>query len=293
MKLTLISILTFVCLSALSEQPVLSIDTNRLVSIAKEAIGNSKYKIDADELELQKISYECSETLAEEFFIAFKYNLNTEVIVDKRRNRKTIKTTFECPVVEMDKMGNVLSVRCSSTSENKSEILDKDKPSNIETPPTEKSSKSTDDTQVPYLPNFDVLGFKFGESLQRSGQKADLLLSSDLGKTQFFNLLNPPQKTFEKVTLAYRKITNASNRLFLVQIDYEEDRIERDSLLDNFPAGGEVIESGVNKVGNFVHKVSYHMESDSEKPKTIPVTVSLIERRHGTLYMVYCLTDML
>lgn len=292
MKLSLISILTFVCLTALSEQPVLSIDTNRLVSIAKEAIGNSKYKLDADKLELRKISYVCDETLAEDLSIEFRHNPKIEEIVDEKRNTKTIRTTSERPVVEMDKMGHVLSVSCSFSCENKSEILDKDKPMEMGSSINEKSSKSDDDTEVPYLPDFDVLGFKFGESLSRSGEKADLLLSSDLGETQFFNLLHPPQNTIEKVSLAYRKMVNTSNRLFLIQINYNAELIKRDSLLKNFPAGGEVMETGVNKVGNFVHKTSYQMGSTNEVSKIVPVEISLIERRDGTLYMVYCLANI-
>lgn len=84
-------------------------------------------------------------------------------------------------------------------------------------------------------------------------------------------------------------MADTSNRLFLIQIDYKEDQVKRDSILKELPPGGEVLETGVNISGNFTHKKLYLMDPATEGDEKVSLVIRLVERNDGTLYTEYYL----
>jgi len=113
-KLTIL-LITAACLtgSARAADPVLSVDTNRILTLARRAIADARDDVDADKIEFTDITYRF-DTKREQLRVAFRHSPEAEVTKDKGSVRTV--TNFKAITVEMDKTGKILSVSADGSS---------------------------------------------------------------------------------------------------------------------------------------------------------------------------------
>ncbi len=104
--------------TAHAEEPVLTVDTDRIIALAREAIAEQKKDLDVDDLDFADITYHCNAERKEHFRVGFRHSPKSETETteeDARTSTRTV-TKFKAVIVNMDKTGNVLSVDGGGTS---------------------------------------------------------------------------------------------------------------------------------------------------------------------------------
>jgi hypothetical protein len=115
-KLTIL-LITAACLtgSAQAAAPVLSVDTNRILTLARQAIADARDDVDTDKIEFVDISYRF-DAKSEHLRVAFRHSPEAEVAGDKEKASVRTVTNFKAITVEMDKTGKILSVSAGGSS---------------------------------------------------------------------------------------------------------------------------------------------------------------------------------
>lgn len=85
-----LAIVTTICLATVAgaEEPVLSVDTDRIMSLARQAIAEQKDDIDPDSLEFLDITYRFDAKQKEHLRVSFRHSpqSETETSEDGERN---------------------------------------------------------------------------------------------------------------------------------------------------------------------------------------------------------------
>jgi hypothetical protein len=113
----IILLITAACLTgnARATEPVLSVDTNRILTLARQGIADAMDDVDTDKIEFADISYRF-DPKGEQLRVAFRHSPESEVTKDKDKGAVRTVTNFKAITVEMDKTGKILSVSAGGSS---------------------------------------------------------------------------------------------------------------------------------------------------------------------------------
>jgi hypothetical protein len=113
-------VLAIMCLvaTAQAEEPVLTVDTERIIALAREAIAEQKKDLDLDALDFADITYHCNAERKDHLRVGFRHSpkSKTETTEEDARTSTRTVTKFKAVIVNMDKTGKVLSVDGGGTS---------------------------------------------------------------------------------------------------------------------------------------------------------------------------------
>lgn len=107
------------CLASIAHaDPVLSVDTNRIISLARNAISEEKYNVESNKLEFVDITYRYDARQIETLCVGFRHSPVSKTTSDSDANLNSAKTEtrFKAITVQMDKNGKILSVSDKASS---------------------------------------------------------------------------------------------------------------------------------------------------------------------------------
>jgi hypothetical protein len=117
MKRPTLLLITIACFagSAWSAEPVLSVDTDRVMTLARQAIASARDDVDPEKIEFTDITYRF-DGKKEQLRVAFRHSPEAEVTKDEDKGSVRTVTNFKAITVEMDKTGKILSVSAGGSS---------------------------------------------------------------------------------------------------------------------------------------------------------------------------------
>ena len=104
--------------TAHAKEPVLTVDTDRIIALARQAIAEQKKDLDVDDLAFVDITYHCNAERKENLRVGFRHSPKSETETteeDARTSTRTV-TRFKAVIVNMEKTGKILSVDGGGTS---------------------------------------------------------------------------------------------------------------------------------------------------------------------------------
>ena len=104
--------------TAQAKEQVLTVDTDRIIALAREAIAEQEKELDADNLDFVDITYLCDAERKETLRVGFRHTPKSESETtedDGRTSTRTV-TKYKAVIVTMDKTGKILSVDGGGTS---------------------------------------------------------------------------------------------------------------------------------------------------------------------------------
>lgn len=113
-----IGLLAFLCIATTSYagEQVLSVDTNRIITLSMAAIADAGLDLDPSKLEFSSIKYTIDADQAENFSASFRHSPESESTTDETKRAMRTKTIFKVVTVTMDKSGKILSVSNTGTA---------------------------------------------------------------------------------------------------------------------------------------------------------------------------------
>lgn len=96
--------------------PVVSVDTNRAISLSLTAITNAGVRGDASTLAFSDIKYLLDADGVETLTVAFRHSPQSEAATNETKTSVRTKIVFKVVTVTMEKSGKVLSVSNTGTA---------------------------------------------------------------------------------------------------------------------------------------------------------------------------------
>lgn len=101
-----------------AKEPVLTVDTERIIAVAREAITEQEKELDADDLDFVDITYQCDAKRKESLRVSFRHTPKSESETTEDNGRTTTRTVtkYKPVIVTMDKTGKIQSIDEGGTS---------------------------------------------------------------------------------------------------------------------------------------------------------------------------------
>ena len=116
LAIALVAVTLVAC--AFAEEPVLTVDTDRIITLARQAIAEQEKDLAVNDLDFTDITYSYNAERKEYLRVGFRHSLKSETETTEEGARTSTRTVtkYRAVIVNMEKTGRVLSVDDGGTS---------------------------------------------------------------------------------------------------------------------------------------------------------------------------------
>lgn len=149
---------------------------------------------------------------------------------------------------------------------------------------------------VPYLDDFDILGFRLGSNLNTVLGKTDLLLKGDYGWIQYFEAAQPPKSSIENISMGFVKRigegqSSGGNQLFSITIYYSKRDTEKILLKMKIPPNATVIEDSINEYGIYQY-IAIHETYSMLANKKVAIESRVVDQPGGKMWISHTVKEI-